>query len=334
VLVDLFSRLPVEPFRIDHDVDRWRHYRFALDPKFPFHVRQLSYPAGALSSPSRFNWHERLEIFVDIAGWGSFRMGDRLVDFGPGDVIVVDNLKLHGVLSYRGPERLAAVITFMPELVSNPLSYPCDSSYLFAFYSRPAHLDPAVRAKDKASADVHSALGNMLRCYLNEAASMELRRAGCKVYLLQALYHLTAHFGLTDLPAADFNSHRRASLQFGRLYEYLQENYADRITVSRAADMLGLSDFQFMKFFRRATGTTFVTYLARLRLAHAHRLLGESDRSIAAIAAEVGFSDQSYFDRRFRQYYKQSPREVRALAGSFKSPGNSTRASAPGGVQS
>ncbi len=77
-----------------------------------------------MSNPLRFNWHERLEFLVPVAGRGSFRMGERVFDFAPGDIIVVDNLKLHGPLSYRGPERLLAVITFMPDLVSNPLSYP------------------------------------------------------------------------------------------------------------------------------------------------------------------------------------------------------------------
>lgn len=187
-MFDYLSRLPVEPFEIAHDVNRWRHYRLALDPKFPFQARLLSFSAAALSHPLRYNWHERLELFVPVAGHGSFRMGERVVDFAPGDIVVVDNLKLHGLLSYRGPERLAAVITFMPELVSNPLSYPCDSSYLFAFYSRPAHLDPAVRTTEKASAEIHSAIINMLRCYLDEAVSIELRRAGCKVHLLQVLY--------------------------------------------------------------------------------------------------------------------------------------------------
>jgi AraC-like DNA-binding protein len=318
VLLDLLRRLPVEGFEIDRDVDRWRHYQLALDPKFPFQVKLLSYTAAVLSNPARFTWHERLELCVPVAGRGSFRMGDRVVDFVPGDILVVDNLKLHGVLTYRGPERLVAVITFMPDLVSSPLSYPCDSTYLFAFYSRPGKLDPTLRTTDQASANVHSVIANMLQCYQDKARSAELRRAGCKVYLLQVLYCLSMHFGAAGLPPADYDSNRRDSFQFGRLYEYLQENYADHITVSRAASMLGLSDFQFMKFFRKATGTTFVTYLTRLRLARAHRLLAETDRSIAAIAAEVGFSDQSYFDRRFRQHYKQSPREVRASAGSFK----------------
>jgi AraC-like DNA-binding protein len=306
----------------------------ALDPKFPFQVRLLSVSAATLSNPMRFNWHERLELFVTVAGRGAFRMGDRIVDFAPGDVMVVDNLKLHGVLSFRGSELLVAVITFMPDLVSNSLSCPCDSSYLLPFYSRQSHLDPAIRTTDKVSSEVHAAIANMLQCYLDKGTSIELRRAGCKVYLLQVLYLLSVHFGVADWPAADPGNNRRKLFQFGRLYEYLQENYADRITVSRAAGMLGLSDFQFMKFFRKATGTTFVTYLTRLRLAHAHRLLTETEQSIAAIAAAVGFSDQSYFDRRFRQQYLQSPREARAAAGSFKSKGNSTRAMAASSVQS
>jgi AraC-like DNA-binding protein len=318
VLLDLLSQLPVQAFQVADDVNRWRHYQLVLDPKFPFQAKVVSFSAAALANPLRFNWHERLEIFVPMAGRGSFRMGERVVDFAPGDILMVDNLKVHGPLAYRGPERLAAVITFMPELVSNSLSYPCDSSYLFAFYLRPPQLDPAVRTSEKASAQLHAALASMLRCYLDGEVSVELRQAGCKMHLLQVLYYLAVHFGVAGLPTADYNNHRRESLQFGRLYEYLQENYADRIPVSRAAAMMGLSEFKFMKFFRKATGTTFVTYLTRLRLAHAFQLLAETDRSIATIAADVGFSDQSYFDRRFRKQYKKSPREVRASTGSFK----------------
>lgn len=318
MLLDYLSWLPARKFRPGHGVDPGRHYQLPLDPKFPFLAESLEYPAGALSSPLRFSWHRRLEISVSMAGRGSFRMGDREVDFGPGDILVVDNLKLHGASTFRGPERVFAVFTFMPELISNHPSYPCDSSYLSVFYSRPAGLEPVLRRSDKSWSDVHAAFRNMLSCYLNKSTSNALRQAGCKAYLLQALYHLTVHFGLTELPADTHDFHRQTSVRFGRLYEYLRENYAEPLTVSDAANMLGMSKFQFMKFFRKATGTTFVTYLTRLRLAHGQRLLYETDRSIAAIANDVGFSDQSYFDRRFRQYYERSPRQVRAQAGSFK----------------
>lgn len=71
-----------------------------------------------------------------------------------------------------------------------------------------------------------------------------------------------------------------------------------------------MNEFRFMKFFKKATRMTFVTYLTHLGLSCAHRLLEETHRSIVDIAATVGFTDQSYFDRRFRQLYGRTPREV------------------------
>jgi transcriptional regulator GlxA family with amidase domain len=113
----------------------------------------------------------------------------------------------------------------------------------------------------------------------------------------------------------ELNRHKRVSLQFGHLHDYLWENYSEPITVSRAASIVGMSKFRFMRFFKKATGMTFVSYLTDLRLSNAHRLLVETERPIAEVAADVGFADQSYFDRRFRQHYHQTPRQVREMAG-------------------
>jgi AraC family transcriptional regulator len=48
-----------------------------------------------------------------------------------------------------------------------------------------------------------------------------------------------------------------------------------------------------------------------VRITNALRQLRETDLTIAEIAAKCGFSDQSYFDRRFRQAFGKSPREWR-----------------------
>ena len=56
---------------------------------------------------------------------------------------------------------------------------------------------------------------------------------------------------------------------------------------------------------------TFVAHVTRVRINNALQLLRETDLTIAEIAAKTGFSDQSYFDRRFRQAFGKSPREWR-----------------------
>jgi AraC-like DNA-binding protein len=48
-----------------------------------------------------------------------------------------------------------------------------------------------------------------------------------------------------------------------------------------------------------------------VRLARAAQLLRETDGSIADLAAETGFSDQSYFDRRFKRAFGMAPKEFR-----------------------
>ena len=66
-----------------------------------------------------------------------------------------------------------------------------------------------------------------------------------------------------------------------------------------------------MKVFKKVSGMTFIAHVTRVRITQALRLLRETDLTIAEIAARTGFSDQSYFDRRFRQTFGKSPREWR-----------------------
>jgi AraC-like DNA-binding protein len=48
-----------------------------------------------------------------------------------------------------------------------------------------------------------------------------------------------------------------------------------------------------------------------VRRTHAAQFLQGTARSIAEIASAVGFSDQSYFDRRFRRHFGRTPSQFR-----------------------
>jgi AraC-like DNA-binding protein len=70
---------------------------------------------------------------------------------------------------------------------------------------------------------------------------------------------------------------------------------------------LGLSRRHFTQLFRDITGQTWLTMLQRHRLAHARRLLIETDRSIASIGYECGFEDLTTFYRVFKKSEGTSP---------------------------
>ena len=62
-------------------------------------------------------------------------------------------------------------------------------------------------------------------------------------------------------------------------------------------------------------GATLTEYVLGQRLARAHRLLTDprrTERTLTAIAFEVGFSDLSYFNRAFRRRFGATPSDARA----------------------
>jgi AraC-like DNA-binding protein len=93
----------------------------------------------------------------------------------------------------------------------------------------------------------------------------------------------------------------------------VERNYADPITLKEAASLAKMSVPQFVRLFRKVAGMSFVSYLTHVRLSRSVRLLKESCLTIAEVAYWVGFSDQSYFDRRFKAAFGQTPRDFRLL---------------------
>jgi AraC-like DNA-binding protein len=302
--------LKFEPYAIDQLVDSSRRHRLPLNPEFPFAIKAFSYETFVPGE--RLTWHNRLELFCPVRGAGRFQMGERVIDFTNGDLLIVDNLKLHGALHFDDPHSQAVVIYFRAELFYNLGSTLCDYAYLTPFYGLSETIAPVLRATDAAAAHVQEALGQLIRCYF--AAPHDLyARVGCKAYLSEILYLLSRHFGASELGQAEYVRRREQAQRLGGLVDYLNDNYADKLTAPQAAALSGMSQSTFNRFFKQATGTTFVDYLTQLRLTKARQLLRDHSLTIAEISNCVGFTDQSYFDKRFKAHFGKSPRECREL---------------------
>jgi AraC-like DNA-binding protein len=140
----------------------------------------------------------------------------------------------------------------------------------------------------------------------------KLRQAGCKAFLLSLLYHLSEHCSFTKVSQWEFIREQQRALRLKPLFEHISHRFSQKLTVSEAARMVHMSQPQFMKTFKKVAGTTLVAYLNHVRLSSAARLLNESALTIAEIANEVGFSDQSYFDRQFKRAFGCPPKQFRA----------------------
>jgi AraC-like DNA-binding protein len=91
----------------------------------------------------------------------------------------------------------------------------------------------------------------------------------------------------------------------------LESEFFHFTTLDEAAQATGLSRRRFTALFRSVTGQSWHKRLLDLRLAHARRLLSQTDRTIIAVAFESGFADLSHFNHVFRQAFNCSPSAIR-----------------------
>ena len=301
-LLQTAERLRFEPHRIAHLLDNTGRYQEPLDREFPFLIKLFAF--SSRRHTTGVTWHERLEMFLPLDGPASLRMGDDEVGLGPGDLLVVDNLKLHHVLDFPGFNTRAIVISFQPEFVYSLGSPSHDYAFLLPFYAKIEKRPHVLRAGDRLAGPVHRALGELLGCYFHPQPFFQ---AGCKAFLLEMLFHLARHFQTSAVLKSEFVRQQERAQQLKKLLDHISRHYAEKLPLAQAAAMVAMSPPKFIKVFKRVAGMTFVAYVTHVRLANAARLLKESTLSVAEIASRAGFADQSYFDKRFRRYFGQTP---------------------------
>ncbi len=95
--------------------------------------------------------------------------------------------------------------------------------------------------------------------------------------------------------------------QWQRVRDYCFAHVGEKITLDELATLCALGRFQFLKLFKQTVGMTPHAWLVRLRLEQACSLLSGRAKPIAEVAQEVGFYDQSHFNRAFRQAFGVAP---------------------------
>ena len=95
--------------------------------------------------------------------------------------------------------------------------------------------------------------------------------------------------------------------------KFMQRHFAESIRIEELAKKAGLSVYQFEQRVQRLFQMSPLQLLHKLRLDEATRMLRETDQSLANIAIETGWCDQSAFTRHFSRYAGMAPGRFRSL---------------------
>ena len=115
------------------------------------------------------------------------------------------------------------------------------------------------------------------------------------------------------------NSRPRASggltsRRLGKVTKYINENFAQAISLRHLAALAGVSPHHFERAFRQTVGMAPHAYVMETRVAAARRLLiNEPNTTVEEIATRVGFCSSSHFGRAFRRRTGIAPIAFRAM---------------------
>jgi AraC family transcriptional activator of pobA len=97
------------------------------------------------------------------------------------------------------------------------------------------------------------------------------------------------------------------------LFQVIESGFGARLSLDSVARTLARSPRHLSRMVKSHTGRTVLDWIEERRMEEARRLLLESQDKIDAIAGRVGFSDTSYFRRRFRRVHGMPPKVWRQL---------------------
>lgn len=254
-----------------------------------------------------WNSHTECEIHLIRNAQGTCYVGDYIGPFAAGELYLIGRNLPHNWVTPLGPgemieqrdvvvqfdqDRLIKAAEFLPEL--NRLSR------LLKLAER------GLKFQGEACAR-----GTMLVEAIGKAAGLE------RLTLLFELLHLLATTVEVQILSSESfapNLDAETNLILRNVLQHLAARLDDDIRLSDMAEIAGMTESSFSRFFKKNTGNTFTRHLSELRTNKACQLLAATDRRVTEICSDVGYVNISNFNRIFRELRGMSPSKYRQLA--------------------
>jgi len=131
------------------------------------------------------------------------------------------------------------------------------------------------------------------------SADAPMGRLYVEALTVALVLHLLAHYGVAK-PKAPAPRGKLNAFQLRAVVDFMAGHLSADVSLVALARQAHVSPFHFARLFRRTVGIPPHQFVLRLRVQRAIGLMNTSTLSLAHVAAEAGFHDQSHFTRVFR----------------------------------
>lgn len=251
------------------------------------------------------HWHEHMQIYWFTSGQAFLECGRKHFNVSKDSVVIINSSELHYMQSLSDDLQFYVIRIDPSFLFSNQVDL-CQTKYISPLSQGLISFQNLIEDDPQIS----ECIIEMIDEYFSREIGYEL---AVKSTIYRLIVFLLRKYVVKVLTNDEFNEKVNNLRRFDSVFKYINNNYADKISIRDLADIANISVYHFCRIFKEAAGKTATGYINGVRLEKAANCLESNDLNITEVAMKCGFESINYFSRLFKKHYGVAPTEFRKL---------------------
>ena len=247
------------------------------------------------------HWHNEFEIIRVISGKFKVYLNNDRYDLGAGDILLVECGCLH-----RGePEDCVyECLVFNLNMLTKRQGDAAEG-YIAPIIDSSVGIESLL---DRKNAELGDTVKELFKVMGQKKEFYELQVYSLLYKMFSELY---THGNVIESRKRPRNPQAHT---VSRVLDWLEKNYSESLSLTRIAQVAGMSEKYLCRIFKEYTGKTLIDYINEQRIENACHEMLANGKKVTQAALDSGFNDLSYFSKMFKRYKGMTPHEYKKHA--------------------
>ena len=255
------------------------------------------------------HFHEECQLTYIMQSEGTLFLGDKLLRFREGEIYLIGQNLPHvfrNDISYfesHLPSSAKAIsVFFLKETFSEILNSIPEAQNMKELLESSAY---GIRLTDKYAESIYPNFKKLL-----SLTGIQ------KVFEFMHIMNLLTISNKVEIISEKkpMIMNKENSIKLNKVFDYILENYRDRISLEEVASLVCMTPTSFCRYFKKRTQKTFSQYLIEVRISHACKSLTNHGQNVAEACYSSGYNNISNFHRHFVTIMGMTPNKYRQTA--------------------